>query len=404
MQDERGGFEGQLRPTASRFQALDGLRGICALLVVVFHAPVSGAVYESSFFRHGFLFVDFFFVLSGFVIAHAFHDSLAQKRNGFDFLRGRLFRVYPLHLFMLALFVGFELFLYVTRGPGEAFQGGNGPVALVHNLLMTHSFGVLDTMGWNYPSWSISAELLAYGFFALVVVTVPRALLPLMVLCIVSGIVVIGAAEGTIDTTVGYGWLRCLMGFSLGVIVRLVLWPRTDTAVPTDQGLVWTLAELAAVVMVAVFVTALGGTSLSLAAPFVFAFALYVFAHEGGLVSRLLRSKPATYLGLVSYSVYLTHAFVISRVENVATVVAGKTGWAIFSTGIDGKRLLGATEGQALLALGLIVMGTLVASALTWRFVERPGMALGRRLRERQARTARVGRTLAGGGSLSAAD
>ncbi len=371
---------------------------------MVFHAPVAGLVYHASFFRHGFLFVDFFFVLSGFVIAHAFHDSLRRERNVLQFLRGRFFRVYPLHLFMLALFVGFELFLLATRGGGDAFQGGNGPVALVHNLLMTHSLGVLDTLGWNYPSWSISAELLAYGLFALVVAAAPRALLPLMVLCIVVGIVVIGAAEGTIDTTVGYGWLRCLMGFSLGAIVRLVIWPRTEQAVPADQRLVWTLAETAAVLMVAAFVTALGGTILSLAAPFVFAFALYVFAHEGGVVSRLLRSRPATLLGLVSYSIYLTHAFVISRVENVATVLGGKTGWAFFSTGVDGKRLLGASEGQVLLALGLIVGGTLLASMLTWRFVERPGMALGRRLRERQARIGRTERTLSARAGLSVAD
>lgn len=378
MHDEQREAAVQDRSQPARFEALDGWRGICALLVVLFHAPVAGIVHETAFFRHGYLFVDFFFVLSGFVIAHAFYDRLRGEQNFGRFFGLRLFRVYPLHLFMLALFVAFERLMLVTRGPSEAFVGGNSVVALVHNLLMSHSFGTVDSLGWNYPSWSISAELLAYGLFALMVIRAPRAMLPLMAVTIVGGLVVIALVEGTMDTTVRFGWLRCLAGFSLGAVLRLVIWPRAGGRVAVG-GTAWTLAELACVLLVVVFVSELGGSVLSVAAPLVFAFAIYVFGHEGGAVSRLLKAGPIAFLGAISYSVYMTHAFVISRTENVATVLGERTGWPIFSAAADGKRLMGSTEWQSLTALAIILAGTIVMSAITWRLIERPGMAYGQK-------------------------
>lgn len=384
MHDEQREAAVQDRSQPARFEALDGWRGICALLVVLFHAPVAGIVHETAFFRHGYLFVDFFFVLSGFVIAHAFYDRLRGEQNFGRFFGLRLFRVYPLHLFMLALFVAFECLMLVTKGPSEAFVGGNSVVALAHNLLMSHSFGTVDTLGWNYPSWSISAELLAYGLFALLVIRAPRAMLPLMAVTIVGGLVVIALVEGTMDTTVRFGWLRCLAGFSLGAVLRLVIWPRAGGRVAVG-GTAWTLAELACVLLVAVFVSELGGSVLSVAAPLVFAFAIYVFGHEGGAVSRLLKAGPIAFLGAISYSVYMTHAFVISRAENVATVLGDRTGWPIFSAAADGKRLMGSTEWQSLTALAIILAGTIVMSAITWRFIERPGMAYGQKRLARKA-------------------
>lgn len=378
MHDEQREAAVQDRSQPARFEALDGWRGICALLVVLFHAPVAGIVHETAFFRHGYLFVDFFFVLSGFVIAHAFYDRLRGEPNFGRFFGLRLFRVYPLHLFMLALFVAFECLMLVTKGPSEAFVGGNSVVALAHNLLMSHSFGTVESLGWNYPSWSISAELLAYGLFALLVIRAPRAMLPLMAVTIVGGLIVIALVVGTMDTTVRFGWLRCLAGFSLGAVLRLVIWPRAGGRVAVG-GTAWTLAELACVLLVAVFVSELGGSVLSVAAPLVFAFAIYVFGHEGGAVSRLLKAGPIAFLGAISYSVYMTHAFIISRAENVATVLGDRTGWPIFSAAADGKRLMGSTEWQSLTALAIILAGTLVMSAITWRLIERPGMAYGQK-------------------------
>lgn len=361
---------------AMRFAALDGWRGVCAVMIVFLHAPIAGTIGEAAFVRNSFLFVDFFFVLSGFVIAHAFAARITNWREAGAFSLSRVKRVYPLHLVMLALFLVFELLMLALRGPGAAFTGGNGVGAFFANLTMTHSLGVVDRLGWNYPSWSISAELVAYGLFALLLVLVPRLLVPVLLAVVVVAPVVLYVAVGHIDVTVVWGWLRCLFGFSLGVLLRLLVWPRMETRGPAQGGAAWTLAEIATVLAVILFVVAAGTTPVSLAAPFVFAYALLVFAHEGGAVSRLLKSAPFAFLGLVSYSIYMTHAFVISRGINAASAAEAVLGVPLMVERADGSSVVAGGDAEAVAAMAAILAATIVFSALTHRFVEKPGQRL----------------------------
>ncbi|WP_167591785.1 acyltransferase family protein [Jiella endophytica] len=381
-----------VRDEGGRFLALDGWRGVCALLVVCFHAPVTGFAETNGLIRNAFLFVDFFFVLSGYVITHAFFEPLREKCEFGRFFLLRLFRVYPLHLAMLALYVAFEAARLAVAGPGDAFRGGTSLEGLAISLLMAQSFGFLDTLTWNYPSWSISAELVAYAAFAAVVVTVPRLILPLSAVAVVTGIVVIALVRGDMDAASHLGWLRCLAGFSFGVILRRAVWRPEAADEAKGQPIAWSLAEIAAVLLVVVFVVRLGGTILSVAAPLVFGLALYVFTHEGGIVSRLLKSRPVAFLGLISYSLYMTHAFVIDRVHNAATVVGKVTGIDLFVESTQGRgELIGPQGWEGSLVLVVIVAGTIVFSWITYRLVEKPGMALGRRLLARGGTAARPG-------------
>ena len=92
-----------------RFLALDSLRGLLALFVVLFHLPVDSHVRDLPLVMHGYLFVDYFFVLSGFVIAHSYGSRIEDGRQGRDFLIKRVARVWPLHAVMLGLFVLLEV-------------------------------------------------------------------------------------------------------------------------------------------------------------------------------------------------------------------------------------------------------------------------------------------------------
>lgn len=392
LEAKGAGSEASLAGDPRRFAALDGWRGVCALMVVLLHAPVVSALTETGLVRNAFLFVDFFFVLSGFVIAHSTTARLRADRDFLGFFAARVARVYPLHLFMLALFVAFELLLLVVRGPTGAFQGGNSPGALVHNLLMTHSLGFVEGLGWNYPSWSISAELVAYLVFAVLALTLARVL-PLALLVIAAASAAVVAVNvGHLDTTIAYGWLRCLFGFSLGAFLRLVIWPRAEIAGPSRGR--WTTLELATVAAVAIFVPAAGTTSLALLAPLVFTAAIYVFAHEAGAVSSLLKRRPFGFLGLVSYSIYMTHAFVISRMINAGSVGEALLGRPLYTELPDGGLVLAQGELAGALALLAIVVGTILFSAITWRLVERPGQRLTlralRRIRAGHAGAARA--------------
>src|ERR1700759_2666613 len=100
---------GQTSQYQARFEALDALRGICALLVVLFHIPIYHALKGADAFVNLQFCVDMFFALSGFVLCHAYGHRLNDGSEGLRFAWMRLARLWPLHMVMLALFVAIEV-------------------------------------------------------------------------------------------------------------------------------------------------------------------------------------------------------------------------------------------------------------------------------------------------------
>lgn len=89
-----------------RFLVLDSFRGLCAIFVVMYHISIANSIATHGFFRSSHLFVEIFFILSGFVLAHsyAFRDGLTFKK----LIIPRAFRIFPLHLFVVAIMVEIE--------------------------------------------------------------------------------------------------------------------------------------------------------------------------------------------------------------------------------------------------------------------------------------------------------
>ena len=158
---------------------LTALRGIAALLVVVFHSNEIVSNYittEHTFwFRKLYLMVDLFFILSGFIMCYVyetyFNDSTQSKKT-IEFLKARLARIYPLHLVTLAVLV---LAVGITYAIGkdsnyDAFALAlYNPKAIITNIFLLQSAHVHNMFTWNVPSWSISAEWLAYLVFPFLV-------------------------------------------------------------------------------------------------------------------------------------------------------------------------------------------------------------------------------------------
>lgn len=84
-----------------RYLVLDGLRGIAAVLVVLYHVEVPNHFTHNSFTRHGYLAVDLFLILSGFVISAAYSRQIFDAKSAVEFYWLRFFRIYPLHITML---------------------------------------------------------------------------------------------------------------------------------------------------------------------------------------------------------------------------------------------------------------------------------------------------------------
>ena len=156
-----------------RFLALDSFRGLFALSVVMFHMHLVGSITEIDFFRGSSLFVEFFFILSGFVITHGFAYKEDLKFSSFAI--SRAFRLFPLHIFMLIVFLGIELgklaaFKYAGfTFSSDPFTDSSAISQILPNLFLIQSwFPFTDHESFNYPSWSISIEYYIYLIFFII--------------------------------------------------------------------------------------------------------------------------------------------------------------------------------------------------------------------------------------------
>ena len=134
-------------------------------------------------FYNGWLWVDFFFLLSGFVLAHAYGERFSRWPGiaGFrEFLVFRFARLWPLHIVTLGLLVSLESAKFALDGPftemlPPAFAGRNHPQWLPLHVFLLQAFTQEDYDTWNVPSWSISCEWFAYMLFPLLVSVIRRA-------------------------------------------------------------------------------------------------------------------------------------------------------------------------------------------------------------------------------------
>jgi len=141
------------------------------MLVAVLHFPAMHHAYGSAVLNNLYLFVDFFFVLSGFVIAHSYRERLKSKTDVERFLVRRFGRVWPLHVAMIAAFALVEVAKWVLVA-GAGLQANTAPfdpsgqaplAALPANIFLAHGLGVLPRLSWDHPSWSISAEFWSHA-------------------------------------------------------------------------------------------------------------------------------------------------------------------------------------------------------------------------------------------------
>lgn len=301
---------------SNRMDYLDGLRGIAAMSVVIGHVCWSSAIAQSPLFHSISMWVDFFFVLSGFVIAHTYFDRLAGGMSGLSFMGRRFARLYPLHLAMLLAWLAYEVLKSVmwrkiaVEANYTPFEMNNA-ATFISNLFLTHSLGIFPRGGWNGPSWSISVEFYTYLVFALLMVSLHSRKVHFWLsvgsLMVVSLVVLATCTGGQfLNVNQDYGFFRCVLGFGLGVLVQQ-LHPadRATGGGPWRRG----LKGLLALAIGALIMLPSTKTPISLVAPFVFASFIFIMVRDrGGLIEQCLSSRVCQFLGVLSYSVYLTHS------------------------------------------------------------------------------------------------
>jgi peptidoglycan/LPS O-acetylase OafA/YrhL len=349
-----------------RFRALDGWRGICALLIALHHFPAHGFIYHLPLVRNAWLLVDFFFVLSGFVITHAYRDRLSSGQAAAFFAIRRFFRLWPLQAAMLAAFIALELYRYLATGTG--FIGERSIFAIFTNLALVQSLGLHDMLTWNTPSWAVSTEFWTYILFALVVFFTGRfRVLASAVLIAFSVAALALHSRYGMRETFDWGIARCIYGFFLGSLTYEA-WSRGWFT--RLRGSAFEIAVLVLAVVYLIFIP--GDRPLEYLAPPVFAVFALAFASDAGMASRAMFGKPLQNLGQWSYAIYLVQMLaIVLMVSALDSFAPGHT--AVGTDGVEFIRLGGfADDAITMMYLALVI----VLAAAAWRFIEVPGQAI----------------------------
>ena len=298
-EDDGASMSGELRQLTS-------VRGIAAWLVVLFHIrksieglPETGMTVLS----HGYLAVDFFFLLSGIVIWISYAQRIREGGLGAvpEFLKRRVARIWPLHIFMLGFGVAIALAVLATGREAEHFPFAELPL----HILLLQNWGFTGALAWNDPAWSISCELGAYLVFPFLALAIDWRRLPTLailaaitaLLTLLHSVFAIRGATSLGQEITSLGLIRCIIEFACGTAIG-ALWLRWHEAWKTPAILSAALALLLAAAAIA------GTLPETFAAPAAFAAGLLALALTRG---SPLEGRAIHYLGEISYATYLGH-------------------------------------------------------------------------------------------------
>jgi peptidoglycan/LPS O-acetylase OafA/YrhL len=306
--------------TRQHYVILDGLRGVAALMVVAFHLFEAHAASRfEQIINHGYLAVDFFFVLSGFVIGYAYDDRW-RSMSTMEFFKRRLIRLHP--MIIVGMIIGAVMFYTQAGTIFPKIQ--DTPVwlmivVMVIGMSLIPVGAALDIRGWaemhplNGPAWSLFYEYVANILYALFVRKFSKAALALCVFiagCALVHYCVTGPNGDVIGgwsvepAQVRIGLTRLLYPFFAGLLLsRVVTVGRFKHA--------FLISSL--IIVVALALPRVGGPAdlwkngLYDALCIVLVFPLVVYIGASGDVTTRLGGKICSYLGAISYPIYIIH-------------------------------------------------------------------------------------------------
>jgi peptidoglycan/LPS O-acetylase OafA/YrhL len=353
--------------STGKIEELESIRGVAALLVVVFHMPAWNPwLTEIRFIRNSYYMVDLFFVLSGFVMNLNYGDRLHNVRDLARFQYLRLGRLYPVHLLFLVLaaltaasgWIATTAF-GLPNPNGSALKDATF-ASFTEQLLLIHSLGFFKIAHpFNLPSWSISVEFYTYLVFAVLCLFF-RRVLRLSTFVALAGLALALLSFGGGSESSFSEILQCLGGYFLGCLVASIA---AHHAHVLPRG-----SSLGAVVSMCLFLCLRTTPRFDILIFFLSAaLIIAVVCSKDDFVKRLLRSKSLKFFGLISYSLYMSHTLVLWVCNQFVRVVLHRPESIV--EGISTPQL---SLWAACLWYGIALGGTILLSTLVFKFVEDP--------------------------------
>lgn len=303
------------------FKILDALRGVAAIVVVLFHVleVYSGGNHMEQLINHGYLAVDFFFMLSGYVMAHAYDDRWG-KMTLKDFFKRRVIRLHP--MIILGMTIGALCFYF-----GESPYFPKIEDTSVWTLILITLIGYtlipvppsMDIRGWNEmhplngPAWSLFLEYIANILHALILRKLSKVILSILVFIAAAALIHLAVTSPMGDLIGGWsvepeqlriGFTRLLFPYMAGMLLRRVV-----KIIKVNNSFL-----ICSILLVLVLsLPRIGGHNLlwinglydSLTVILVFPIIIYLGA--SGDVKTKIGDKLCTFLGDISYPIYIIH-------------------------------------------------------------------------------------------------
>ncbi|GHU91951.1 acyltransferase [Bacteroidia bacterium] len=304
--------------TKPHYEILDGLRGVAAIMVVAFHVMEAYTINPfDQILSHAYLAVDFFFVLSGFVIGYAYDDRWSKMSIG-NFLKRRIFRLHPMVVFGTLL--GVILFYFGASTIFPLIQDVSIGKLLIYALLGMLLIPMppsMDIRGWqemytlDAPIWSLAFEYIANILYALFIRKFSKIALSILVFIAACATLYLTLTQG--DVIGGWaldghhlhvGFTRLMYPFFAGLLLY-----RMGKLIRIRRAFLWCSLLLVAVLVV----PRIGGpetlwmNGLYEATIIIIVFPLIVFMGASGEIKGKYTSKICKFLGDISYPLYLVN-------------------------------------------------------------------------------------------------
>lgn len=310
------------------YALLDGLRGVAAMLVVWYHIfegfQFAGNKPVIDFINHGYLAVDFFFMLSGFVIDYAYDDRWGKSLTMGGFFRRRLIRLHP--MVMLGALIGAISFLLTSM---ERWDGTHSTllltlIALVCSWLMIPALpgmqrdvrGNGEMFPLNGPCWSLFFEYIGNILYALIIHRLSTRILAWLTALLCCALTWFAVTNQSGYGSIGVGWtvdttnllggtLRMLCPFTIGMLMSRVFKP-----IKKVRGAFWICTIILLVLFHVPFID--GGTPMSLngifeAACIIGVFPIVIWLGASGTTTDNTSRRICRFLGDISFPLYIVH-------------------------------------------------------------------------------------------------
>jgi peptidoglycan/LPS O-acetylase OafA/YrhL len=312
---------GQAR--SPEIRALQGARAFPPLILVLFHY-CEGHGYRGAWWfdlpvARGYLWVEFFFALSGFVLTYVYAPRLRElwRPGGYaGFLRARLARMYPLHLTILLLILVMVMVLRALAARGGYLSIYDEPwhpivtwQTFIANLFLVQAWNIFPYLSWNGAAWFVSVEFLLCLLFPLYLILSRggwKVALPLIVGGAI-GLVLLASPRYGLDLTFHDGIWRGTAAFAIGVGFAVLHRTALSHGAEKLPEIVYSLAQLAVLgwLIYAIYNTGWSHTRADIYTALAVIALVFVLAFDRGFLAKALATSVPLVLGEWSYTIYI---------------------------------------------------------------------------------------------------